>query len=83
MAHQLQRRRTQNRNSQRIYRQRRMEERQRFEARAVTAEEASKELRKHLTELHAAVSCLRYKVEQLQIENAILRRGDQCAPRGG
>lgn len=77
MAHQLQRRRTQNRNSQRIYRQRRMEERQRFEERAIAAEEVSKQLRMHLTELHSVIACLKYKVEQLQVENATLRRADQ------
>ncbi|KAG4433101.1 hypothetical protein IFR05_011419 [Cadophora sp. M221] len=69
----IQRRRTQNRNSQRIYRQRRMEERQRFEERAIAAEEASKQLRAHLTELHSVIACLRYQVQQLEVENATLK----------
>ncbi|KAL2060705.1 hypothetical protein VTL71DRAFT_9346 [Oculimacula yallundae] len=69
----IQRRRTQNRNSQRIYRQRRMEERQRFEERAIAAEEGSKQLRVHLTELHSVISCLRYQVQQLEAENASLK----------
>lgn len=72
-----QRRRTQNRNSQRIYRQRRMEERQRFEERAITAEEATRQLKAHLTELHSMNACLKYKVQQLETENATLRgRGE-------
>ena len=68
-----QRRRTQNRNSQRIYRQRRMEERQRFEERAIAAEEAAKELRQHLTELQSVIACLRYQVQQLEAEKAMLQ----------
>ncbi|KAH7327329.1 hypothetical protein BKA65DRAFT_539953 [Rhexocercosporidium sp. MPI-PUGE-AT-0058] len=58
---------------QRIYRQRRMEERQRFEERAIAAEEASKQLRLHLTELHSVIACLRYQVQQLEAEKAILK----------
>lgn len=55
-----------------------MEERQRFEERAIAAEEASRQLKVHLAELHSMNACLKYKVQQLEVENAALRgHGDQ------
>ena len=50
-----------------------MEERQRFEERAIAAEEAAKTLRQHLTELHSLIACLRYQVQQLEAEKAMLQ----------
>ncbi|KAE9366935.1 hypothetical protein N431DRAFT_562216 [Stipitochalara longipes BDJ] len=74
----IQRRRVQNRNSQRIYRQRRVEERNKFETRAMEAEKTASELRVHLAELHAIVASLRHQVEELRAENATLRRCSRC-----
>ncbi|KAE8447011.1 hypothetical protein EG329_011145 [Mollisiaceae sp. DMI_Dod_QoI] len=69
----IQRRRTQNRNSQRIYRQRRIEERQRFEERAIAAEDTLKQLRVHVSELHMTIAVLKHQLEQAKAENACLR----------
>ncbi|KAN0092021.1 hypothetical protein V8E51_017868 [Hyaloscypha variabilis] len=74
----IQRRRVQNRNSQRIYRQRRVEERNKFETRAIEAEKSANELKVHLAELHAVVASLRHQVEELRVENATLRQGSRC-----
>ncbi|KAF8848970.1 hypothetical protein BDZ45DRAFT_810360 [Acephala macrosclerotiorum] len=72
-SNRIQRRRTQNRNSQRIYRQRRIEERQRFEERAIAAEEATKQLRIHVSELHTTIAVLKHQLEQAKAENVSLR----------
>ena len=68
-----QRRRTQNRNSQRVYRQRRIEERNVFEARATAAEEMSEKLRSKVDLLNSEVAQLTGQVKKLEIENAELR----------
>ncbi|KUJ09549.1 uncharacterized protein LY89DRAFT_690032 [Mollisia scopiformis] len=70
----IHRRRTQNRNSQRIYRERRLEERQRFEERAIAAEEVSKLLRFQLLELSTEIGVLKHQLEQTKAENASLCR---------
>lgn len=75
-----QRRRTQNRNSQRVYRQRRIDERRHFEARAIAAEETSRQMEGYLSELQAMVTSLRHKVQQLEAENLALRTSTYSMP---
>ena len=72
-TNQNQRRRTQNRNSQRVYRQRRIEERNVFEARATAAEDSSAELKNKIVVLETEVAKLTEQVQGLEVENAKLR----------
>jgi len=65
----------QNRNSQRIYRQRRVEERKKFEDRAVAAEQAAEKTKENIRELQNMVNSLREQVHRLQDENLALRSG--------
>lgn len=69
----MQRRRTQNRNSQRVYRQRRIEERNEFENRATVAEETSKKLQSHVDKLESEVVELNEQIKGLERENTDLR----------
>lgn len=75
-----QRRRTQNRNSQRIYRQRRIDERKKFEDRAISAEKTSERVNSELEELKAEVLGLKDQVEQLEAENLSLRSSISSMP---
>ena len=56
-----------------MYRQRRIEERNEFEARATVAEEASKKLQTHVEKLETEVAELTEQVKGLEIENKELR----------
>lgn len=67
-----QRRRTQNRNSQRVYRQRRIEERNVFEARATAAEEISAKLTVEIKVLTLEVATLSEQIRKLEVKNANL-----------
>jgi len=73
IANRIQRRRTQNRNSQRIYRQRRADELKKFEDRAIMAEETSERISGKMKELQSEVLDLRNQVEHLEAENLALR----------
>ena len=56
-----------------MYRQRRIEERNVFEARATAAEEMSEKLRSKVDLLNSEVAQLTGQVKKLEIENAELR----------
>lgn len=60
----IQRRRTQNRNSQRIYRQRRTEERLKFEERALLAEETARSMESRVEELMGIVGVLEGRLKR-------------------
>ena len=69
----VQRRRTQNRNSQRMYRLRRLEERSEILARATTAEETSRNMKVKVEYLEKRLEELTSKCDRFQAENLALR----------
>ena len=63
-----------------MYRQRRIDEKRLFEARAIAAEETSRQMGEHLRELQSMVTSLRHKVQQLEAENLALRTSTYSMP---
>jgi len=75
-----QRRRIQNRNAQRNFRQRQEKERRMLVEKLITAEQQCNQLSKNCEELNSAVNTMRDKLKQLEAENSFLRSSVYSMP---